>query len=303
MTGALSGRVVLVTGGGRGIGRGHCLALSAQGASVVVNDPGVGRDGTAGEGAGPAADVVAEIEAGGGKAVAHTGSVSSWDDVADMIKTAVETFGTLTGVVNNAGIVRDSMVANASEADWDAVIAVHLKGTFAVTRHACEYWRAQSKAGNQIDARIVNTVSGAGLWGNVGQSAYGAAKAAIANLTVVTAMEARRYGVAVNAISPLAVTRISEDFFSGEKADDPALDPARSSQVVAWLQSPESSWLTGQILRVNGHTLSRIEGFAEAPAHYHAKDAASLQFSEIGQAVSWLYGTSPRGLAGPLPTT
>ncbi|MGZ5391200.1 MAG: SDR family NAD(P)-dependent oxidoreductase [Mycobacterium sp.] len=302
MIAPLSGRVVLVTGGGRGIGRGHCLALSAQGASVVVNDPGVSRDGTAGDGAGPAADVVAEIEAAGGKAVAHTGSVSSWDDVADMINTAVETFGTLTGVVNNAGIVRDAMVATSTEADWDAVIAVHLKGTFAVTKHACEYWRAQSKAGNRIDARIVNTVSGAGLWGNVGQSAYGAAKAAIANLTVVTAMEAGRYGVAVNAISPLAVTRISEDFFSGEKADDPALDPARSSDVVAWLQSPQSSWLTGQILRVNGHTLSRIEGFAEAPARYPAKDGVSLQFSEIGQAVSWLFGTSPRGLAGPLPT-
>nr|WP_230590606.1 SDR family NAD(P)-dependent oxidoreductase [Mycobacterium avium] len=291
----------MVTGGGRGIGRAHCLALSAQGAAVVVNDPGVRRDGTAGDGAGPAADVVAEIEAAGGKAVAHTGSVSSWDDVADMINTAVETFGTITGVVNNAGIVRDSMVATSTEADWDAVIAVHLKGTFAVTKHACEYWRAQFKAGNQIDARIVNTVSGAGLWGNVGQSAYGAAKAAIANLTIVTAMEAARYGVAVNAISPLAVTRISEGFFSGEKADDPALDPARSSDVVAWLQSPEAGWLTGQILRVNGHTLSRIEGYAEAPGRYHAKDGASLQFSEIGQAVSWLYRTSPRGLAGPLP--
>jgi NAD(P)-dependent dehydrogenase (short-subunit alcohol dehydrogenase family) len=302
MTGTLSGRVVLVTGGGRGIGRAHCLALAAQGAAVVVNDPGVSRDGTAGDGAGPAADVVAEIEAAGGKAVAHTGSVSTWDDVADMIRTAVQTFGTLTGVVNNAGIVRDAMVATCIEADWDAVIAVHLKGTFAVTRHACEYWRAQSKDGNRIDARIVNTVSGAGLWGNVGQSAYGAAKAAIANLTVVTAMEASRYGVTVNAISPLAVTRISENFFSGDKADDPALDPSRSSDVVAWLQSAESSWLTGQILRVNGHTLSRIEGFTEAPARYHAKDSASLQFSEIGQAVSWLYGTSPRGLAGPLPT-
>ena len=301
MTGALSGRVVLVTGGGRGIGRGHCLALAAHGAAVVVNDPGVGRDGTAGDG-GPAADVVAEIEAAGGKAVAHTGSVSSWDDVANMIRTAVDTFGTLTGVVNNAGIVRDAMVANATEADWDAVIAVHLKGTFAVTKHACEYWRAQSKLGNQIDARIVNTVSGAGLWGNVGQSAYGAAKAAIANLTVVSAMEGRRYGVVANAISPLAVTRISEDFFSGEKANDPALDPARSSEVVAWLQSAESSWLTGQILRVDGHKLSRIEGFTEAPSRYHAKDAVSLQFSEIGQAVSWLYGTSPRGLAGALPS-
>jgi NAD(P)-dependent dehydrogenase (short-subunit alcohol dehydrogenase family) len=301
LTAPLSGRVLLVTGGGRGIGRAHCLALAAQGAAVVVNDPGVSRDGTAGDGAGPAADVVAEIEAAGGKAVAHTGSVSSWDDAADMISSAIETFGTLTGVVNNAGIVRDAMVATCTEADWDAVIAVHLKGTFTVTRHACAYWRAQSKEGNQVDARIVNTVSGAGLWGNVGQSAYGAAKAAIANLTVVTAMEASRYGVTVNAISPLAVTRISENFFSGDKADDPALDPARSSDVVAWLQSPDSSWLTGQILRVSGHTLSRIEGFTETPSRYHAKDGASLQFSEIGQAVSWLYGTSPRGLAGPLP--
>src|SRR5215213_5269306 len=191
MTAPLSGRVVLVTGGGRGIGRGHCLALAAQGASVVVNDPGVSRDGTAADGAGPAAEVVAEIEAAGGKAVAHTGSVASWEDVADMTNTAVDTFGTLTGVVNNAGIVRDAMVATSTEADWDAVIAVHLKGTFAVTKHVCEYWRAQSKAGNEIDAHLVNTVSGAGLWGNVGQSAYGAAKAAIANLTVVAAMEAR----------------------------------------------------------------------------------------------------------------
>jgi NAD(P)-dependent dehydrogenase (short-subunit alcohol dehydrogenase family) len=297
----LDGRVILVTGGGRGIGRSHCLELSAQGAAVVVNDPGVGRDGTGGAES-PAADVVAEIERTGGKAVAHTGSVASWDDVADMVQTAVSTFGTLTGVVNNAGIVRDAMITSATEADWDAVIAVHLKGTFAVTKHACDYWRSQAKQGNQIDARIVNTVSGAGLWGNIGQSAYGAAKAAIANLTVVTAMEMRRYGVAVNAISPLAVTRISEDFFGGEAAADPALDPGRSSAVVAWLQSAESSWLTGQILRVNGHKLSRIRGFTESPERYHAKDGVVLSFSEIGQAVSWLWDTQPRGLAGPLPT-
>jgi NAD(P)-dependent dehydrogenase (short-subunit alcohol dehydrogenase family) len=298
--GPLTGKVVLVTGGGRGIGRGHCLELARQGAAIVVNDPGVGRDGTSADAEGPAADVVAEIEATGGKAVAHTGSVSTWDDVADMISTAVDTFGSLTGVVNNAGILRDSMVAVASEADWDAVIAVHLKGTFAVTKHACEYWRTQFKAGNHIDAHIVNTVSGAGLWGNVGQSAYGAAKAAIANLTVVTAMEAQRYGVAVNAISPLAMSRMTEDVF-GARADDPALDPARSSPVVAWLQSSQSSWLTGQILRINGAKLTRVEGFTEAPGAYHAKDDTSLSFSEIGQAVSWLYGTSPRGLAGPLP--
>ncbi|MDV3124511.1 SDR family NAD(P)-dependent oxidoreductase [Mycobacterium sp. 21AC1] len=298
--GSLTDKVVLVTGGGRGIGRGHCLELARQGAAIVVNDPGVSRDGSSGDGSGPAADVVAEIESAGGKAVAHTGSVSSWDDVADMISTAVSTFGSLTGVVNNAGILRDSMIATASESDWDAVIAVHLKGTFTVTRHACEYWRAESKAGNQIDAHIVNTVSGAGLWGNVGQSAYGAAKAAIANLTVVTAMEAQRYGVAVNAISPLARSRMTEDVFSG-RADDPALDPARSSAVVAWLQSAQSSWLTGQILRIDGDKLTRIDSFTEAPGAYHAKDGESLSFSEIGQAVSWLYGTSPRGLAGPLP--
>jgi NAD(P)-dependent dehydrogenase (short-subunit alcohol dehydrogenase family) len=301
MTGPLSGRVVLVTGGGRGIGRSHCLELARHGAAVIVNDPGVSSDGSGGT-EGPAAAVVAEIETAGGRAIAHTGSVSSWDDVADMITTAVDTFGTLTGVVNNAGIVRDATIVNMSEADWDAVLAVHLKGTFAVTKHACEYWRREAKAGNDIDAHIVNTTSGAGLWGNVGQSAYGAAKAAIANLTMVTALEGRRYGVVANAISPLAVTRISEGFFAGERASDPALDPSRSSAVVAWLQSPGSSWLTGQILRIDGHKLSRVDGFTEAPTYYDAKSGAALDFSEIGEAVSWLYGTSPRGLIGPLPT-
>jgi NAD(P)-dependent dehydrogenase (short-subunit alcohol dehydrogenase family) len=296
---ALDGRVILVTGGGRGLGRAHCLELATHGAAVVVNDPGVGLDGTGGEG-GPADDVVAEIERAGGKAVAHTGSVSSWDDVADMIQTAVSTFGTLTGVVNNAGIVRDGMITNTEEADWDAVIAVHLKGTFAVTKHACDYWRAEAKVGNPIDARIVNTVSGAGLWGNIGQSAYSAAKAAIASLTTVTAMEMRRYGVAVNAISPLAVTRMSAQVFA-DRATDPAMDPARSSAVVAWLQSADASWLTGQILRIDGHQLVRIEGYQEAPRCYHAKNGQSLDFSEIGQAVSWLWDTLPRGLAGSLP--
>ncbi len=294
----LDGRVVLVTGGGRGIGRCHCLALAAEGAAVVVNDPGVGKDGTGGDG-GPAADVVAEIKKAGGEALAHNGSVTSWNDVADMVDAAVSTFGSLTGVVNNAGIVRDAMLTNASEADWDAVMNVHLKGTFAVTRHACAYWRSQAKAGNRIDAHIVNTVSGAGLWGNAGQSAYGAAKAAIANLTVVTALEMRRYGVSANAISPLAATRISEGFFGGQK-DDSALEPGRSSAVVTWLQSSESSWLSGQILRVNGHRLSRIEGFTETPASYPANNGVHLEFSEIGQAVSWLWGTSPRGLSNPL---
>jgi NAD(P)-dependent dehydrogenase (short-subunit alcohol dehydrogenase family) len=181
------------------------------------------------------------------------------------------------------------------------VIAVHLKGTFAVTKHACDYWRAQAKAGEPIDAHIVNTVSGAGLWGNVGQSAYSAAKAGIASLTVVTALEMRRYGVTVNAISPLAATRMSAEYFGDTRALDPALDPARSSAVVAWLQSREASWLTGQILRIDAEKLIRIEGYAEAPRYYRAKDGERLDFTEIGQAVSWLWGAAPRGLVGPLP--
>lgn len=296
---ALEQCVVLVTGGGRGLGRAHCLELAAHGAAVVVNDPGVGLDGSGG-GVGPAEEVVSEIEHMGGKAVAHGGSVTAWDDAADMIETAVSTFGCITGVVNNAGIMRDGMITSTAEADWDAVIAVHLKGTFAVTKHACDYWRAQAKAGNQIGGRVVNTVSGAGLWGNVGQSAYSAAKGAIASLTLVAALEMRRYGVTVNAISPLAVTRMSADIFA-DRADDPAMDPARSSALVAWLQSAEASWLTGQILRINGDKLSRIEGFNEAANCYHAKNGRGLEFSEIGQAVNWLWGTLPRGLAGPLP--
>ncbi len=301
MSKPLDGRVVLVTGGGRGIGRAHCLELARQGAAVVVHDPGVGKDGQVGDGAGPAFDVVAEIVAAGGRAVAHTGSVSNWADTAEMVATAVTEFGTYTGVVTNAGIVRDATVDKATQAEGAAVMAVHLKGTFAVSKHACEYWRSEAKGGNVIGGRIVNTVSGAGLWGNYGQGAYGAAKAAIANLTVVTAMEGQRFGVTANAISPLAVTRISADFFAGERAQDPALDPARSSAVVAWLQSAESGWLTGQILRVNGATLSRITGFTEAPGRYLASNGESLEFDEIGRAASWLWETLPRGLAGPLP--
>jgi NAD(P)-dependent dehydrogenase (short-subunit alcohol dehydrogenase family) len=210
----LEGRVVLVTGGGRGIGRAHCLELAAQGAAVVVNDPGVSRDGTAADDSGgPAAQVVSEIEQAGGKAVAHTGSVSSWDDVADMVATAVSQFGALTGVVNNAGIVRDAMITGATEADFDAVIGVHLKGTFAVTKHACDYWRAEAKQGNPIDARIVNTVSGAGLWGNVGQSAYGAAKAAIARcgVTALRSMQfrhwRRRGSARTSSVTPVRPTQ------------------------------------------------------------------------------------------------
>jgi NAD(P)-dependent dehydrogenase (short-subunit alcohol dehydrogenase family) len=297
---ALDGHVVLVTGGGRGIGRAHCLELAAQGAAVVVNDPGVDRDGGGG-GGGPADDVVAEIARAGGTAIAHTGSVTLWDDARDMVERAVAEFGTLTGVVNNAGILRDELIAGATESAWDAVLDVHLKGTFAVTRHACEYWRMRAKQDDPVDAHVVNTVSGAGLWGNIGQGAYSAAKAGIAALTSVTALEMRRYGVAVNAISPLAVTRMSAEFFGEQRAADPELEPACISSVVAWLQSPQASWLTGQILRIDGKRLIRIEGYSEAPRHYVARNGERLEFAELGQAVSWLWDAAPRGLAGPLP--
>ncbi|WP_370331509.1 SDR family NAD(P)-dependent oxidoreductase [Mycolicibacterium hippocampi] len=301
MTTPLDGRVVLVTGAGRGIGRSHCLTLARLGAAVVVNDPGVGREGDGRSAdSGLAAAVVEEIERDGGAAVAHTGSVAVWDDAADMVRTAIDTFGTLTGVVNNAGILRDATVVGTTEADWDAVLAVHLKGTFAVTHHACNYWRNQFKAGDPVDARVVNTVSGSGLWGNIGQSAYGAAKAAVANFTTAVALEGHRYGVTANAISPLAMSRMTEQLFA-DRAGDPALDPGRSSAVVAWLQSVESAWLTGQILRINGDMLTRIHGFTEGLSRYHAADGAALQFSEIGHAVRWLWDMFPRGLAGPLP--
>lgn len=297
---SLDGHVVLVTGGGRGIGRAHCLELAARGAAVVVNDPGVDRDG-AGGGSGPAEEVVAEIRAAGGDAVAHTGSVTDWHAAEDMVRRAVRAFGTLTGVVNNAGILRDTLITSATEAAWDAVIDVHLKGTFVVTKHACDYWRAEAKQGRTLNAHIVNTVSGSGLWGNIGQGAYSAAKAGIAALTLVTALEMRRYGVAVNAISPLAVTRMSAEFFGDERTTDPALDPACIAAVVTWLQSPEASWLTGQILRIDGERLIRMEGYSEAPRHYVARNGKRLEFSELGQAVSWLWGAAPRGLVGPLP--
>ncbi|MEE6140145.1 SDR family NAD(P)-dependent oxidoreductase [Mycobacterium sp. 050128] len=297
----LDGHVVLVTGGGRGLGRAHCLELAAGGAAVVVNDPGVDRDGSGG-GYGPADAVVTEITRAGGTAVAHTGSVTNWHDAHDMVQRAVTEFGTLTGVVNNAGILRDEMITSATEGAWDAVIDVHLKGTFAVTKHACDYWRARAKQDHPVAAHVVNTVSGAGLWGNISQGAYSAAKAGIAALTLVTAMEMQRYGVAVNAISPLAVTRMSAEYFGDQRAADPELDPAASSAVVAWLQSPQASWLTGQILRIDGKRLIRIEGYSEAPRHYVARNGERLEFAELGQAVNWLWDAAPRGLAGPLPT-
>ena len=232
---SLDGKVAIVTGAGRGIGRDHALALAKAGAKIVVNDLG---GSTAGEGsdATPAQSVADEIKAAGGEATANTDNVADFSGAESMVKQAVADFGRLDILVNNAGILRDRMLVSMTEAEWDAVIAVHLKGHFAPTHHAATYWRAQSKEGNQIHGRVINTSSPSGVFGNVGQSNYGAAKAGIAAFTIITAQELGRYGVTVNCLAPNARTRMTEDIFAGMPAPEAGqwdpLDPSNISPVV-----------------------------------------------------------------------
>ncbi len=229
--GICDGRVVVITGAGRGIGREHALEFASQGAKVVVNDLGAEMDGS-GSSDGPAGEVVEEIRAMGGEAVANGDDVSDYEGAGRLIQTAIDTFGTIDVLVNNAGILRDRMLVNMTIDEWDAVIKVHLRGTFAPTRHAVEYWRNRTKAGETNDARIINTTSPSGIYGNVGQTNYGAAKAGIASFTIIAAMELERYGVTVNAIAPAALTRMTENLGMGDAAAEKkpeefdALDPA-----------------------------------------------------------------------------
>ena len=298
----LTGRVAIVTGGGRGIGRRHCLELARQGARVVVNDPGVGLRGEgdapdAGER--PADDVAAEIMAAGGTAIADHSSVTSWDACAALVGRALDEFGRLDVVVNNAGILRDRMITSMSECDFDLVLAVHLKGTFSMTKHACDHWRAVAKAGGENCARIVNTTSGAGMYGNVGQAAYAAAKAAIANLTMVTALEMGRYDVTANAISPVAATRMTPNAARVEgDAWDP-MDAGNSSPVVAYLASVASGWLTGQVLRVEGNVVRRARTWTLDPGEYIAASGGPLEAEELVDGMRRLFGTMPAGLQAP----
>jgi NAD(P)-dependent dehydrogenase (short-subunit alcohol dehydrogenase family) len=266
--GTLDGRVAVVTGAGRGIGREHALLLAREGARVVVNDLGGSGDGT-GADAGPAHEVVQEITTSGGTAVANTGSVTSWEDTAALIQQAVTEFGRLDIVVNNAGIVRDAFIASTEEAQFDSVIAVHLKGHFAVTHHAAAYWRAESKAGRQPNGVIINTSSISGTtMPNPGQTAYGAAKAGIAAMTLVAAMELERYGVRVNAIAPIARTRLTLGtpgmgaIFAAQvpEGEFDALDPANIAPLVAWLAS-EKCPLTGKVLTVQGGAITLLDGW------------------------------------------
>jgi len=285
MSGLCEGRVVVVTGAGRGIGREEALEFAREGARVVVNDVGVARDGT-GEDATPAQEVVDEITALGGEAVANYDDISDFDGAKRLVAQAVDSFGTLDVLVNNAGILRDRMVVNMSIDEWDAVIKVHLRGTFATTHHAANYWRDRSKAGEPVDARIVNTSSSSGIYGNVGQSNYGAAKAGIAAFTVITAMELSRYGVTVNAIAPAALTRMTEDLvrWQSDGKDTPAWDPRDPGNIaplVVWLGSSESRDVTGRVFNVRGGLVSVAEGWVAGPAEDKGARWAPGELGEV----------------------
>ncbi|MGH9193192.1 MAG: SDR family oxidoreductase [Acidimicrobiales bacterium] len=266
MTGICEGRVVIVTGAARGIGRAHALEFARQGARLVVNDIGADLDGTGGSPAAARA-VADEIVAGGGEATVNGDDVADWEGARRLVRTAVEAFGRLDVVVNNAGFVRDRMFVSCGEDEWDAVVRVHLKGHFAVSRFAAEHWRERSKAGNTVDARIVNTSSGAGLHGSVGQSAYSAAKAGIAGLTFVQAAELGRYGVTANAIAPSARTRMTETVFADMMAapDDPAafdaMAPENVAPLVVWLGSAQSAHVTGRVFEVEAGKVAVADGW------------------------------------------
>ncbi|MFF3318912.1 SDR family oxidoreductase [Streptomyces sp. NPDC003035] len=267
-------RVVIVTGGGRGLGRAHALAFAAEGAKVVVNDLGVGLDGSAESGSAgsgsagsgwagtgsPAGQVVEEIRAAGGQAVAHGGDVATEEGAASLVATALDSFGRLDTLVNNAGFLRDRMLVNLGEDDWDAVMRVHVKGHFLPLRHAAAYWRAEAKAGREPAARVVNTTSGAGLSGSVGQGNYAAAKAGIVGLTLVAAAEMGRYGIQVNAIAPAARTRMTEQAFAGLEGV-----PEDVSPLVVWLGSAASAGVTGRVFEAEGGRITVMEGWRPGP--------------------------------------
>ncbi|MGW2487830.1 SDR family oxidoreductase [Streptomyces sp. NPDC001606] len=287
MNGICAGRVVVVTGAGRGLGRAHALAFAAEGARVVVNDLGVALDGApdgAPGAANPAEGVAAEIRAAGGEAVVHAGDIATTEGAASLVRTALERYGRLDTLVNNAGFLRDRMLVNLDEDDWDAVIRVHLKGHFLPLRHAAAHWRAEARAGRRAQARIVNTSSGAGLLGSVGQGNYSAAKAGIIGLTLVAAAELARYGVQVNAVAPAARTRMTERAFAeamaAPAAGFDAMAPENVSPLVVWLGSAASDGVTGRVFEAEGGRITVMEGWRPGPT---AEKAARWTPAEAGQ--------------------
>jgi NAD(P)-dependent dehydrogenase (short-subunit alcohol dehydrogenase family) len=279
MDGMCSGRVGVVTGGGRGLGRAYALMLAAHGGRVVVNDLGGARDGTGGD-RGPAQEVVDEIRAAGGEATANSDDISTWAGAQGLITQALDTFGGLDVLVNNAGILRDRMVFAMSEEEWDAVIRVHLKGTFVPVHFAAEHWRNRAKAGEANDARVINTTSVAGLYANAGQTNYGSAKAGIAAFTQIAALELGRYGVTVNAVAPGALTRLTDDL---DLPDDVTnrFEPRWVAPVVTWLASPLSADVTGQVIESSGLVLAVAEGWHRGPS----TDAPPTEAEEVDAVV------------------
>lgn len=284
MSKLLEGRVAIVTGAGRGIGRAHALELARHGAKVVVNDYGVSNNGEKTDS--PAHEVVAEIEAMGGEAVVNGADVADFEQAAALVQQAIDTFGGLDILVNNAGFVRDRMLVNATEDEFDAVVRVHLKGHFATLRHAAAYWRAESKEGRQRVARVINTTSGAGLQGSIGQVVYSAAKGGIATMTLVAAAELGRVGVTVNAIAPVARTRMTEGAF-----DTSAMAlPEDNSPIVAWLASEEAGDVTGRVIEVDGSVMTVENAWSHGPS----RDAgARWEAGKVGAALRELLAEAP----------
>ena len=277
MTRLVEGRVAIVTGAGGGIGREHALSLAHHGAKVVVNDLGGDRHGV-GADASMAQQVVDEIVAAGGEAVANGDSVADWEGAQRLVRTAVDTFGDLHVLVNNAGILRDRVLANMTEEEWDAVINVHLKGTFAPSHWAVAYWREQAKSGQPVSGRIINTTSVSGIYGNPGQCNYGAAKAGIAAFTNIAALEVGRYGVTVNAVAPVALTRMTEDLGPAPETDleREARSPRWIAPIVTWLASEQAAAVTGRVFEASGQFLAVAEGWQRGPATDPIDDPTQL---------------------------
>jgi NAD(P)-dependent dehydrogenase (short-subunit alcohol dehydrogenase family) len=293
----LQGKVAIVTGAGRGIGREHALALARAGANVVVNDLGASLAGE-GRDEGPAQDVVREIEALGGEAAANGDNVADFAGAKRLLDRAIESFGRLDILVNNAGILRDRMLVNMEEHEWDAVIEVHLKGHFAPTHHAAAYWRERTKAGEDVRARVINTSSPSGVFGNVGQANYGAAKAGIVGFTLIAAQELQRYGVTVNAIAPNARTRMTEAAFGAiptpEDGFDPA-DPANNSPIVVALCGDQAQNITGQVFFVYGGAVNMLTGWQSGELfHADARWDADALLAELRDRLP--DGAAPAGM-------
>ncbi|MSP17160.1 MAG: SDR family NAD(P)-dependent oxidoreductase [Myxococcales bacterium] len=292
--GFLAGRVAIVTGAGRGLGRAHALELARLGAHVVVNDLGVERDGAGAASSAPADLVVAEIRDGGGVALANGDDVADWEGARRMVTAAIQAWGRLDVLVCNAGFLRDRMFVSSEEGEWDDVLRVHVKGHVAPARHAAAHWRDAAKRGEAVDARIVNTTSGAGLQGSIGQAAYAAAKGAIASLTLVQAAELGRYGVTANAIAPAARTRMTEAAFAAmmkrpESGFD-AMAPDNVSPLVAWLASAESRAITGRVFDVQGGKITVEDGWRPGPSVDHG---ARWDPRKLGDVVRDLVATAP----------